>query len=391
MNGFRISLRLLLSLMLIALFATIVSGASAATEPISLGIKPVGETGTYFTLAMSPGESRQLTVSLGNFGTENVEARTFAADAYTMVNGGFGVRLDGEPTSGTTTWLNYPAETLLIEARKSVTRTFSLAIPADAQPGEYLTGLVIQNATPVGVSDSGSVAINQINRQVIAVSITVPGPLVPGLEINQVTYKPVGDRSVLSFGVANTGNMKLKPSGEFTLKSTDGQEISSGSMQMNSFYAGTATNVEGLLAQKLNPGDYIASLTLTDAASGVTATKSLAMNVPIPAVGAANTANSASTGASVNQASVQAPATSKTTNGSQLVLLGTAGAVIVGLLLILFMLMRRKRIRQATSKETTPSLFVATSRSVTVPPVSDQTRPKSILVRQLAPRDDDRS
>ena len=162
---------------------------------------------------------------------------------------------------------------------------------------------MIQNATPVGVSDSGSVAIDQINRQAIAVFITVPGPLVPGLEINQVTYKPVGARSVLSFGVANTGNMKLKPSGEFTLKSPDGQEISHGSIQMDSFYAGTDTKVEGLLSQTLNPGDYIASLTLTDATTGATATNSLAMNVPVPAVAAANTANSASMG----RASIRRP------------------------------------------------------------------------------------
>src|SRR6185312_6714389 len=320
MKSLKVVARLGVPLILIALFAALVNGAAADT-PVSLGIKPVGASGSYFTLNMKPGETQQLTVSLGNFGSESIQARTYAADAYTIVNGGFGVRLDGEPTSGTTSWLSYSAETLQLDAGKSETRTFSVTIPADAKPGEYLTGLVIQNATPTAASASGSVAINQINRQAIAVSITVPGPLVPGLAINQISYTPVGERSVLDFAVANTGNMNLKPSGEFTLKSPDGQEISHGPIQMGSFYAGTTTTVEGLLAQHLNPGDYVASLALTDTKSGATAEKTLPLNVPVPAQPATNASSGASTGAAVNQSPVGS-SKSKSTNSIELVLLG---------------------------------------------------------------------
>jgi hypothetical protein len=385
--------RFFVAVIAIALFAALASSAGAADAPISLGIKPVGATGSYFTLNMKPGETRELTVSLGNYGTEAAEAKTFAADAYTIVNGGFGVRLDGEATSGTTAWLTYPAETLQIEAGKSETRTVTVSIPADAKPGEYIAGLVIQNATPTSASSSGSVAINQINRQAIAIAITVPGPLVPGLEINQVTYKPVGERSALSFGVANTGNMHLKPSGEFTLKSPDGREISHGPIQMDSFYAGTTTNVEGLLSQHLNPGDYVASLTLTDAKSGATAEKSLALTVPVPSASAATTSNSASTGAAVNQSPLAETSAGQSTNDVRLVAIGVAILVLVALLFVLIVQLRRRSARRLEPPVIAPAQATILSRattplkSVPSPSLPDRTKQQPIPIRQLRPRD----
>ena len=101
-------LRVAVALVNGALFAGV--AVSSAAGPIKLGLTPIGETGSNFTLTMQPGESRNLAVQLVNRGTESVLTRSFAADAYSIVNGGFAVRLDGEPTSGTTTWLSYPTE-----------------------------------------------------------------------------------------------------------------------------------------------------------------------------------------------------------------------------------------------------------------------------------------
>src|SRR4051794_10600896 len=69
-------------------------------ERVQLAIKPVGVGGSYFALTMEPGEARQLTVELGNYGSRDAIAKTYPADVYSLVNGGMGVRLAGEPTSG---------------------------------------------------------------------------------------------------------------------------------------------------------------------------------------------------------------------------------------------------------------------------------------------------
>src|SRR4051812_9477393 len=85
--------------------ATPEAATPTTTETPRLGIRPIDYEG-YFTLEMKPGEKKKLTVELGNYGTQSVKARTYAADVYTLINGGFGVRLDGEATSGTTLWLD---------------------------------------------------------------------------------------------------------------------------------------------------------------------------------------------------------------------------------------------------------------------------------------------
>ncbi len=266
--------------------AVVPAGAAA---PIRLSITPVGVEGSYFTLTASPGERRPLTVQLGNVGTSTVRARTYPADAYTIVNGGFDAALAGEPASGTTTWLDYPDEVLGLAAGATVQRPFTLAVPADATPGEYLTSLVIQNAEPVagdGATSELNFAFRQVIRQVIAVSITVPGPQVPGLEIGAVTHRTVAGTSSIAVAVKNTGNVRLKPAGEFVLRDDAGKEVSRYPVSMDSFYAGTQTFIEVPFAQRLNPGVYSASLSLTDATATGVAVSSDALAVIVPTAAA---------------------------------------------------------------------------------------------------------
>ena len=119
---------LALPLALAALISSVVSISAAG--PIKLGLTPIGVTGPNFVLTMQPGESRDLAVQLANHGADELRVRTFAADAYSMVNGGFAVRLDGEPSGGTTGWLNYVAGDTDLAAGTAVERDFTVTVPA---------------------------------------------------------------------------------------------------------------------------------------------------------------------------------------------------------------------------------------------------------------------
>jgi hypothetical protein len=281
----RPAVRLLAAAMAVLALCVTPAGAGAA-EPIRLSITPVGVAGSYFTLTASPGERRPLTVQLGNAGTSVVRARTYPADAYTIVNGGFGAALAGEPASGTTTWLDYPDEVLDLAAGATVQRPFTLVVPADATPGEHLTSLVIQNAEPVtgdGTTSELTFAFQQVIRQVIAVSVTVPGPLIPGLEVGAATHRTVAGKSSISVALKNSGNVRLKPAGEFVLRDAAGQEVSRYAVSMDSFYAGTETFIEVPFAQRLNAGDYTVSLSLADATGSGVAVSSAALMITVPA------------------------------------------------------------------------------------------------------------
>ena len=100
--------RLGLAGLMLALASAVVPAAVLAdSAPIRLVLHPVGQGGAFFDLAMQPGESRRLEVQIGNDGSVAIAARTYAADVYTIVNGGFGGRLRDEVTTGTTRWLTY--------------------------------------------------------------------------------------------------------------------------------------------------------------------------------------------------------------------------------------------------------------------------------------------
>lgn len=238
----------------------------AENEPARLGVTPVGQHRLYFELTMAPGEVQQLSVEVGNFGGTDVLARTYAADVYSIVNGGFGAALFGAQPSGVARWVSYPTQELRLKPGGNMKVDFEVRVPKETPPGQYLTSLVAENVEPVQDS-SGSVAINQVNRVATAIAIDVPGAHHPALQIGAVSYKFAAGVSFVSFGVANPGNVHLKPAGEFVLRNPGQTEIVRTGVTMDSVYAGNDTLLEVRLAQPLGPGDYCAELRLTDAAT----------------------------------------------------------------------------------------------------------------------------
>ncbi|MCU1568603.1 MAG: hypothetical protein JWQ56_3540 [Pseudarthrobacter sp.] len=265
------------------------ASAAGTPPPVKLSLKPVGQPGAYFALTMQSGQRLNLQAELGNYGTGLVEARSYAADAYTIVNGGFGARERDSRPSGTTTWLTYPTAVLQLPAGQSKLRAFSVAVPAGTAAGQYLTSLVLENNIPV--KGSGTVALNQIIRQVIAVSITVPGPLHPGFSFGSASHKVTAGKSVVDIDIANSGNANIKPAGEFTIRDSAGKTVSQAALAMESFYAHTETQVETTLGGQLQPGNYTVTVKLTDRTTKATAT---AENLPFT-VAAPDATNSTAT------------------------------------------------------------------------------------------------
>lgn len=266
--------------LLVVLQLAVFSKAWADEEPVRLGISPLEYGGPYFDLTLRPGESRQLKVEVGNYGKGTTEARTFAADVYTIVNGGFGARLDNESQTRTTLWLDYPTKVVELAPGKGLQQTFTVIVPGDAVPGEYITSLVVQNARPIE-GGGGDVALRQVQRQAIAVAITVPGARMPALTIDGFEYRQAAGASLIVVSLSNPGNVRLKPAGEFVLHDDKGSEVTRYPVIMDSFYAWTSTTVEIPFAGTLNPGSYAASLTL--AAEGTSVTSgSVRVDVPEP-------------------------------------------------------------------------------------------------------------
>lgn len=255
-----------------ALLALLLATPAHAQAPLGaapqLGIRPVGEAdGAFLSLELQPGEERIVEVEVTNQGSSPLRARTFAADAYTIVNGGFGLRDAGAPTTRSTAWLMFPTEELALEPGQAVVRSVRIRVPADAPAGQHLTGLAVENADPI--KGTGQVALNQVVRKAIAVLITVPGATEARLAVDAGDHLRVADRSVVGVSLRNTGNVLLRPSGRVTVSDARGVEVAAESFSMDSFYAGDAARLELPLDEQLPPGDYTIGVAIADPERGI--------------------------------------------------------------------------------------------------------------------------
>jgi hypothetical protein len=319
----------------------IVGPAAAATtpqaQPVQLSLKPVNQPGSYFELSLEPGQTEEYEVELGNHGPEPIAARTYAADAYSITNGGFGAEDRNGTPSATTSWVSYPTEVLELDPEQANIRTFSITVPADTAPGQYITSVILENDAPV--EGSGGVALDQVIRQAVAVSIRVPGPLNPGFAFGAAGHKVAAVHSVVGVQLTNTGNANLKPAGEIAIKDASGKTVSEAPVTMGSVYAHDATRVETTLGSILDPGDYTLDITLTDAATKMTST-----GTALPFTVTADEVQKA-------RAAQPAPLPKVAQDTGLGVLPYVVGAAVMALLVVPFLVFRRKRMASTPSAE----------------------------------------
>lgn len=125
--------------------------------------------------------------------------------------------------------------------------------------------------------------MEQVNRTAVAVAIDVPGPRQPGIEIGAVAHKSAAGASFVTFELANTGNVHLRPAGTLGVRGAEGV-IDDLTVHMDSIYAGTQTVLEVQVAEPLAPGSYCAWLMLADDEAGASAkTDCMPFTVAAPA------------------------------------------------------------------------------------------------------------
>jgi hypothetical protein len=241
--------------------------AASSTPQLETGpqflLHPLDQSdGSYFTLEAEPGSTHTLTAVIGNVDDEPLSLRTYAGDAFTLVNGGFGVREEGDPVEDVGTWIDYPAETLDFEPGEGIERAFTVTVPEDAEPGQYIAGIVLQTAEPLEIE--GSAMFNQIVRKSVAVFITVPGEMTPQFELGtpEIQANVAGNRVVVP--VTNSGNVLVKPAGELVLTDASGNAAFTQPFTMGSVYAGMETTLEVPLPPALPEGEYEIAATFTD-------------------------------------------------------------------------------------------------------------------------------
>ena len=228
-----------------------------------------GQDGDYFTLEANPGSETTLIVVLANADDEPWSLRTYASDVLPLVNGGFGAAAEDSPATGAVTWLDYPTETFDFGPQEGVERSFTVTIPEDAAPGQYIASLTLQTAESFEVE--GTSLLQQVVQKSVAVFIIVPGPEEPAFALVDPEF--VADPSVprIEIQVENSGNVLVKPAGELVLINENGEKVYSAPIQMGSVYAGMTVVLSVIVASSVPDGDYLMSVELSDEKTGTKA------------------------------------------------------------------------------------------------------------------------
>lgn len=262
--------------------------AEAGRGPLFVLRPAEGQDGDFFAVEAEPGSTQTLTAVIGNADTEPLTLRTYAADAFTLVNGGFGVRHEDDPVDDVGAWLEYEAGTIDLEPDAAIEREITVTVPDDAGPGQYIAGVVLQTAEPIEIE--GSAMFRQVVRKSVAVLITIPGETKPALELGEGELVTGVSGTRLSIPVRNAGNVLLKPAGEVLLVDSAGNTAFTQHVAMGSVYAGMETTLEIPLPGALPEGDYALSASLADRetsasdeldAQAVTLSREVAAEAPI--------------------------------------------------------------------------------------------------------------
>ncbi|MGI8485674.1 MAG: WxL protein peptidoglycan domain-containing protein [Thermomicrobiales bacterium] len=270
-----LSIIILLCLTLVSGGAQVAAQSTTPATPVGtpapaprFAIQPVGDyPNGYFEITLKPGESMQLTANVLGVDSASVKLRAYATNALNIVNGGFAAGDEKDAPSGATTWLDFKAESFQITGNEQKKMTFSVTVPKDAKPGQYVAALVAQTDGPIAIP--GMTTFNQIIRSAISVAITVPGKVTPGFTLGAPSFDAGSAAPKLVIPVANTGNILVKPKGELTVTTKDGKPVAKAPVEMGSVYGGYTTTLEITLPEQLQPGDYLVSGKLTDPASKV--------------------------------------------------------------------------------------------------------------------------
>lgn len=190
------------------------STAGATTWSVApAGVKgPDGRPALVYKL--DPGARLTDHVAVTNHSRRPLTLRLYASDAFTTLGGGFDLLAAGSRPVDAGAWVTPARGTVAIPAASQVLVPVTIAVPANATPGDHTGGVVASLTTGAAADTGNSVSVD--HRVGARVYLRVTGPLRPALAVGAVevtrrtSWNPLRLPEITaSFTVTNTGNLRL--------------------------------------------------------------------------------------------------------------------------------------------------------------------------------------
>jgi hypothetical protein len=278
--------------LLIALpLALATASAASADGEAGFSLRPTSPepgrpaTQAYFIHELAAGGTASDELLVLNSGVTELTLDLYGVDAVTGATTGAVYTNRGAAPSGAGAWLRLPVARLMVPPRSTARVPFEVRAPADARAGQYLGGIAAQPvgggvAAPVEPSAGarrGQFTLTTETRAVVAVAVTVPGPLERRLSTTEVRVLAGPGGARLAVGVRNDGNVLLKPRGELVLRdAADGEPGALRArlpLEMDTILPGGAAELTVPWPKELPAGPYRAEVALetSDALPAATA------------------------------------------------------------------------------------------------------------------------
>lgn len=275
-NEMRVLSKYSLLIFFLAFFSVVVlqSQANAASNNdfIISPIKEIEQSSGYYRDKVSGGETKKYTVYVENLIKEPIDLWVYPADAAPMVNGGKSYTMKGEKNISVGSWISPSKEERLhlkpLEKKKYV---YTVNVPKDLNPGEYVGGIVAEIIPPVdenAIEASKTQAvllIDLIPRNGVQIVLEKQKELaVHDMSIDDFEHSYTSSGySQLAIKLNNTGTILQRPNGVILIRDANGKGIFSKSYDAGigekSMYGGKTTDmIYTVEDQILWPGEYSA-------------------------------------------------------------------------------------------------------------------------------------
>ena len=201
-----------------ALMMALSGSVALADETLSISAAPasggeIDETRSRFSYQLDPGQSVSDEYFIQNSGSVDQKIIVYATDAFNSENGDFALLDTAEAPTDVGTWIAFdgglPRVEFTLQAGESKIVEFTLAVPAEASPGDHAGGIVVS-----AQSEAGQVTLDR--RIATRLYARIQGDLVPQLSIGSLEalydgefFNPFGGTATITTTVSNTGNVSL--------------------------------------------------------------------------------------------------------------------------------------------------------------------------------------
>ena len=205
--------------------------------------RPASQLGlSYFKLSARPGGSvRAGAVELRNLGSAPLRVALTAVDGQTLSTLGSGYAPPGSGRRRSTRWLHIGSASIALAPGRGASVPVTVRVPRRAASGDYLAGVSVESLDQdASSSRRKGISIASVDRYVIGVEVSVPGPRRPLIRFTgaEIQREPAGLTFMLL--ARNPGNVILQGTHGGALITQGRRTVASVALGPGTFVTGTS-------------------------------------------------------------------------------------------------------------------------------------------------------